>query len=631
MAPPFLFSFSGPEFIIIVSVKLSNFSFQVIVIGGGHAGIEAALASARMGCRTAMITLDKNAIGRMSCNPAIGGLAKGQMVREIDALGGEMGFAADHTGIQFRMLNKSRGPAVWARRAQADRQFYSDFMIKAVSGRENLYIIEGEAIDLIIENQKCRGVILSTGEKIDSKAVIITAGTFLNGLIHIGLTQIPAGRIGEPPSKGLTERLVDLGIKTGRLKTGTPPRILRESVDLSECQIQLGDNPPPYFSSRSARPNDIEQHPCYLTYTNEKSHQYIRENLSDSPLFSGRIKGIGPRYCPSIEDKVVRFSERPRHQLFLEPEGIDHPEFYINGFSSSLPEDIQLKALKSIPAFKNVEMTRPGYAIEYDFFPPHQLYITMESKIVPNLYFSGQVNGTSGYEEAAAQGLVAGINAVLKIRKEKPFRLSRSESYIGVLLDDLATKSTREPYRMFTSRAEYRLLLRDDNAEERLLEKGLRLGLVKADIYREFVNRVDRKKGLREYLNSRRVGIESGDGRKTIRALDALKNPVLVYGDYPVYLKAMEKFGESVFLNLVTDIRYEGYISRQERRITRIRKLEDFHLPEDIDYSHLIGLKREAREKLASFKPETLGQASRISGISPGDISVLMVHFGRLS
>jgi len=610
---------------------MNNSSFQIIVIGGGHAGIEAALAAARMGCQTAMITLDKNAIGRMSCNPAIGGLAKGQMVREIDALGGEMGYASDHTGIQFRMLNRSRGPAVWARRAQADRQLYSDFMVKSVSSQENLYIIEGEAVDLIIENGRCRGVILSSSEKVDSETVIITAGTFLNGLIHIGLTQIPAGRIGEPPSRGLTERLVGLGIKTGRLKTGTPPRILRESVDLSECKIQLGDDPPPYFSNRSHMRDDIEQYPCYLTYTNEEAHKYIRENLSDSPLFGGRIKGIGPRYCPSIEDKVVRFSERPRHQLFLEPEGINHPEFYLNGFSSSLPEDIQFKALKSIPAFRNVEMTRPGYAIEYDFFPPHQLYITMESKIIPNLYFAGQVNGTSGYEEAAAQGLVAGINAALKIRKEEPFRLSRSESYIGVLLDDLVTKSTAEPYRMFTSRAEYRLLLRDDNAEERLIEKGRRLGLVSPGVYRNYVDRVKRKTELMEYLKPSRIEMNSDDGKKTVRALEALKNPDLVYGDYPAYREAMEKFGESVFFNLVTEIRYEGYIRRQENRITRIKKLEDFNLPNNIDYSRLIGLKKEAREKLASFKPETLGQASRISGISPGDISVLMVHFGRVS
>jgi tRNA uridine 5-carboxymethylaminomethyl modification enzyme len=333
---------------------MSDSSFQIIVIGGGHAGIEAALASARMGCKTAMVTLDKNAIGRLSCNPAIGGLAKGQMVREIDALGGEMGYATDHTGIQFRMLNKSKGPAVWARRAQTDRKLYSDFMIETVSNQENLYIIEGEAIDFIMDGRECRGVILSSGTKIDSEAVIITAGTFLNGLIHIGLAQIPAGRIGESPSKGLTKSLINLGIKTGRLKTGTPPRILRESVDLSECKIQLGDNPPPYFSNRSHRQDVIEQLPCYLTYTNENAHHYIRENLTDSPLYSGRIKGIGPRYCPSIEDKVVRFSERSRHQLFLEPEGIDHPEFYLNGFSSSLPEEVQLKALKAIPALINV-------------------------------------------------------------------------------------------------------------------------------------------------------------------------------------------------------------------------------------------------------------------------------------
>jgi len=608
---------------------MSNSAYQIIVIGGGHAGIEAALAAARMGCKTAMITLKKDAIGRMSCNPAIGGLAKGQMVREIDALGGEMGYATDNTGIQFRMLNLSKGPAVWARRAQTDRQLYSDFMIKTLSSQENLDIIEGEAVDLTTEKSECRGIILSSGEKIDSEAVIITAGTFLNGLIHIGLKQIPAGRIDEPPSKGLTESLVKLGIKTGRLKTGTPPRILRESIDLSECEIQLGDNPPPYFSNRSNRPTNIEQHPCYLTYTNERAHRFIRNNLSDSPLFSGRIKGIGPRYCPSIEDKVVRFSEKPRHQLFLEPEGIDHAEFYLNGFSSSLPETVQFKALKAIPAFRNVEMTRPGYAIEYDFFPPHQLYVTMESKIVPNLYFAGQVNGTSGYEEAAAQGLVAGINAVMMIRKEQSFKLTRSESYIGVLLDDLITKSTEEPYRMFTSRAEYRLYLRDDNAEDRLIDRGRELGLVNQDVYQKYLHKTEMSSGLKEYLKNERLEIKSESGNKIVRALEALKNSSLIYADYAVYRNAIDKFGRDIFYKLATEIRYQGYILRQDRRISRMRKLEDFSIPKNTDYSDLAGLKKEAREKLATFRPETLGQASRISGVSPGDISVLMVHFGR--
>ena len=606
---------------------MNDSSYQIIVIGGGHAGIEAALAAARMGCRTAMVTLEKNAIGRMSCNPAIGGLAKGQMVREIDALGGEMGYATDQTGIQFRMLNLSKGPAVWARRAQTDRQLYSDLMVETVLKQENLYIIEGEVTDLIVEGSRCRGVVLASGEKIDSEAVIITAGTFLNGLIHIGLKQIPAGRINERSSMGLTERIIGMGIRTGRLKTGTPPRLLRESVDLSECKIQYGDNPPPYFSSRSDRPDDIEQHVCYLTHTNEESHHYIKNNLDDSPLFTGRIKGIGPRYCPSIEDKVVRFSDKPRHQLFLEPEGINHPEFYLNGFSSSLPEEIQLKALKSIPAFRNVEMTRPGYAVEYDFFPPHQLYITMESKIVPNLYFAGQVNGTSGYEEAAAQGLVAGINAVLKIRNEESFRMSRTESYIGVLLDDLVTKSTEEPYRMFTSRAEYRLYLRDDNADERLIEKGRSLGLVDDDIYGRFREKTKRIERLARYLRENRL--QSNNGHKNTRAIEALRNPVIVYDDHPVYREAMARFGRENFLKVATDIRYEGYIQRQDRRVSRMKRLEDFSLPRDIRYTELSGLKKEAREKLTLFRPETLGQASRISGISPGDISVLMVHFGR--
>jgi len=612
---------------------MNNYDFDLIVIGGGHAGIEAALAAARMGHKIAMITMDKNAIGRMSCNPAIGGLAKGQLVREIDSLGGEMGLAIDSAGIQFRILNRSKGPAVRARRAQADRQAYSDFMIESCQNQDNFEIIEGEISGLLIENKTCKGVQLSGKQEIMSKSVIVTAGTFLNGLIHIGLEATPAGRVGEPPSVGLTQSIVEQGVTTGRLKTGTPPRLNGDTVDLGQCETQYGDEPPPYFSNRSDHSRRFEQAVCHLTYSNETTHRIIRESLDESPLFSGKIKGVGPRYCPSIEDKVVRFADKPRHQLFLEPEGNDINEYYLNGFSSSLPAEIQLQAVRTVPGLEKVEFTRPGYAIEYDFFQPHQLYITMESKIVENLYFAGQVNGTSGYEEAAAQGLIAGINAVLKIRGEEPFQLSRAESYIGVLLDDLVTKSTEEPYRMFTSRAEYRLYLRDDNSDERLLEKGRRLGLVDDQIWKNYEN--DRKniEKLNILLRENRIEAifdDNGSKRmKIVSAYDALKSPAINRDDYTFYNNLINEYGVRLFGKVATEIRYSGYIRRQDAGIERMKNLEGHKIPPKFDYSKMTGLKNEAVEKLMTHKPETLGQASRISGITPGDISVLLVYLRR--
>jgi tRNA uridine 5-carboxymethylaminomethyl modification enzyme len=607
--------------------------FDIIVVGGGHAGIEAALAGARMGCRVALVTMNRKAIGRMSCNPAIGGLGKGQLVVEIDALGGEMGYAADLAGIQFRLLNRSKGPAVQSRRAQCDRALYSQVMLATVESQECLEIIEGEVNDLIVEDRICRGAILSNGGKIASRAVIITAGTFLNGLIHNGLQQTPAGRINEPPAVGLSRKLQDLGIVAGRLKTGTPPRLDGKTIDYSQCDIQNGDEPPPHFSNRTDAARLINQVACFLTYTGEKTHQIIRDNLGLSPLYAGVIRGIGPRYCPSIEDKVVRFADKDRHQLFLEPEGLNTDEYYLNGFSSSLPGEIQLQALRTIPGLEQVEMTRPGYAIEYDFFPPHQISITMESKIVPNLYFAGQVNGTSGYEEAAAQGLMAGINATLKIRGEGLFRLLRNEAYIGVLLDDLVTKSTAEPYRMFTSRAEYRLTLRDDNVEERLLEKGHDQGLISEEIYGQFMARQGLRRGLIEFLKAARIRFDGTDGdsvsERTITAYAALRNPALIIDSYPIYDKAAAKFGSPLLMGVINDIRYAGYIERQNRRIEHFRQLEDYAIPSGTNYAGLTGLKREAAQKLTHFRPETLGQASRISGVSPGDIAVLMVHLRR--
>ena len=608
--------------------------FDIIVIGGGHAGIEAALAAARMGCRTAMITMSKAAIGRMSCNPAVGGLAKGQLVKEIDALGGEIGYATDLAGIQFRMLNKSKGPAVQSRRAQCDRALYSQVMIDTICGQNDLQVIEEEVVDLMVEDSSCCGVITKQCERISARAVIITSGTFLNGLVHIGLEHFPAGRINEAPAVGLSQKLREMGIQSGRLKTGTPPRLDGLTIDFTKCEIQPGDEPPPYFSNRSDHARRLQQSVCYLTYTNESTHQVIRDNLSQSPLYSGIIKGIGPRYCPSIEDKVVRFADKLRHQLFLEPEGLNTSEYYLNGFSSSLPAEIQLAALRTIPALAKVEMARPGYAIEYDFFPPHQLFVSLESKVISNLYFAGQVNGTSGYEEAAAQGLMAGINAALNIRGEEQFRLLRSEAYISVLLDDLVTKSTTEPYRMFTSRAEYRLSLRDDNAEERLTEKGNKLGLVARTVYDDFQKRQNDKEQILEALRQNKISIrmDENDGRskQNISAYEALRNPAFLYMEYDIYRNLIVKFGEPIFVMILNEIRYEGYIFRQDKRIERLKKLENFMIPSKIEYDKLKGLKKEAIQKLTMFRPETLGQASRISGVSPGDISVLMVYLHRI-
>ena len=606
---------SYPQFI--------NMDYDLLVIGGGHAGCEAALAGARLGFKTALVTLRRDRIAQMSCNPAIGGLAKGQLVREIDALGGEMGFCTDMTGIQFRILNRSKGPAVWSHRAQVDRKAYREFMQQTARNQRNLDIIEVEGTGIVVDGRKCVGITTVSRETISSQAVIITSGTFLNGIIHIGTKQIPAGRIGENPAIGLSKSITNHGIEIGRLKTGTPPRLDGETIDFSKCTVQHGDEPPPYFSLRSNR-GPIDQIRCHLTYTNSKTHEIIKANLKKSALYAGNITGIGPRYCPSIEDKVVRFADKERHQLFLEPEGRDTTEYYLNGFSSSLPEEVQKAAAYTIPGLENVKFNQPAYAIEYDYFPPHQLKPTMESKIIENLYFAGQVNGTSGYEEAGAQGLMAAINAVQKTRGEKPVILDRSQAYIGVLIDDLVTKSTDEPYRMFTSRAEYRLFLREDNAEDRLSQIGHDIGLLSNEHWQTIYNDRQAQAKLHEEFRKLRIYLESL-GRK-LTVAEAAKRPEIDFAT--IYQNLPDKISESyaIIEKTLIEIKYEGYLKRQELQLQRFRTMESMKLPEKLDFNTIKGLKKEAVEKLSRIKPSTLGQASRISGVSPGDIAVLMVH-----
>jgi len=597
--------------------------YDLIVIGGGHAGCEAALAGARLGLKTALVTLQRDKIAQMSCNPAVGGLAKGQLVREIDALGGEIGYCTDMTGIQFRILNRSKGPAVWAHRAQVDRSAYRIFMGKTVHNQVGLTVIEDEATGLIVEDDICSGVVCVSRETIEAKTVIITSGTFLNGLIHIGEKQIPAGRIGEKPAIGLSEFLAGYSLEVARLKTGTPPRLDGDTINFDKCSAQEGDEPPPFFSNRSSR-QDLRQIYCHLTYTNENTHKIILDNIHKSALYGGNIQGIGPRYCPSVEDKIVRFADKNRHQLFLEPEGLNTTEYYLNGFSSSLPEEIQLKAARTIVGLEDVKFTQPAYAIEYDFFPPHQLKPTLESKIIKNLYFAGQINGTSGYEEAAAQGLMAAINAANAIQGRKPLVLDRSQAYIGVLIDDLVTKSTAEPYRMFTSRAEYRLFLREDNAEDRLSDIGHEIGLLPEAVFSKINNEKGIRRRLYDDFQKRRIPFSETDISLTVA--EAARRPDIDFS--LIYEKLAENIEAEypVVEKVLIEIKYEGYMKRQQQQLDRFKSLESHMIPENTDYSAIIGLKTEAREKLIRFKPATLGQASRISGVSPGDIAVLMVN-----
>ena len=619
--------------------------YDIVVVGAGHAGNEAAAAAAQLGSKVLMITMNMETIGQMSCNPAIGGIAKGQIVREIDALGGWTGIVTDKSSIQFKLLNKSKGPAMWSPRAQCDRMLFSRTWRETLEQTPNLDFWQDVVDEIVVKSGRVVGVKTSMGITVETRAVILNSGTFLNGTIHLGDKTFGGGRMGDKAVKGITAQLEGLGFESGRMKTGTPPRVDGRSIDFSVMEEQPGDDNPGKFSYYDYTKPLKEQRSCFITYTNEKTHEILKSGFSRSPLFNGTINSIGPRYCPSIEDKINRFSHRPRHQIFAEPEGWNTIEFYINGFSSSLPEEIQLEGLRSIPGFEKAKMFRPGYAVEYDYFPPTQLKHSLETKLIENLFFSGQINGTTGYEEAAGQGIMAGINAHLKINDKDPLILTRDEAYIGVLIDDLITKGTKEPYRMFTSRAEYRILLRQDNADLRLHQKAFDIGLLSRDKYDSTLEKIKETRNLSSFVKKlsvepekinpileeknsttikQKVKAPSIISRPYVKIDDVLKTH-LNLADFSKTLKHKKDCLEQVEI----DIKYKGYIDREKDLADKIKKLEYVEIPNDINYNKFSSLSNESKEKLNKVKPVNIGQASRISGIKPSDISILLVYLGR--
>jgi tRNA uridine 5-carboxymethylaminomethyl modification enzyme len=623
-----------------------EFNYDIVVVGAGHAGNEAACAAANLGSKTVLITMDMNKIGQMSCNPAIGGIAKGQIVREIDAMGGQMGIVTDMTAIQFRLLNRSKGPAMWSPRAQSDREAFIRQWKRTIENTENLDLWQDTVCELIVKDKTVCGVKTSLGVTFHAKCVILTNGTFLNGLLHIGKIQIAGGRISEPASYGLTEQIKELGFTTDRMKTGTPVRIDGRSVDFSKMSKQDGDNDFHKFSFLDFKPRPLQQRSCWITYTNTTTHNILRDGLVDSPLYNGQIKSIGPRYCPSIETKIVTFAEKEKHQLFLEPEGENSQEYYLNGFSSSLPMDIQYNALRTIEGFENAKIYRPGYAIEYDFFDPTQLTHTLETKYIKNLFFAGQINGTTGYEEAGGQGLIAGINAHINCHGGKEFILARDEAYIGVLIDDLVTKGVDEPYRMFTSRAEYRILLRQDDADMRLTEKAYNIGLAKQDRLNLLTEKKEKRNELIEYIRNKSVKIPEANSmlesigsspvKHGCKMIDLLLRPeininLLInhFGELKEKIDLIDNRKEEIIEATEIQLKYEGYIAREQLIANKLKRLENIKIKGKINYDEVHSLSTEARQKLKKIDPETIGQASRISGISPSDINILLIMIGR--
>ena len=620
-----------------------DFRYDVIVVGAGHAGCEAASAAARMGSKTLLITMDMNKIAQMSCNPAVGGIAKGQIVREIDALGGQMGIVTDRSAIQFRMLNQSKGPAMWSPRSQSDRKRFIEEWIKVLSGTENLYIWQDIVTSLIIKDNKVCGVRTMLGIEMESQAVVLTNGTFLNGLMHCGKTQVKGGRISEPASYGITEQLVELGFKANRMKTGTPARIDARSIDFNALIRQDGDNDWHQFSYLNTVHRELKQMPCWITYTNPSTHEALRAGLADSPLFNGQIQSIGPRYCPSIETKIVTFADKDAHQIFLEPEGVDSNEYYVNGFSSSLPWQVQLAGLRTIKGLEHVVLYRPGYAIEYDFFDPTQLHHTLETKQIKNLFFAGQINGTTGYEEAAGQGLVAGVNAHINVHGGTPFTMGRNESYIGVLIDDLVNKGVDEPYRMFTSRAEYRILLRQDNADERLTQRSYEMGLADSSRYHLLQQKQTDCADFIGYLQSTTVRKGTIDGwleqigssalHEGTKMSDLILRPQINIKDLaevvPELKQRMTDLSDEVVESCEIQIKYAGYIKREQMEAAKLQRLDQIRIPDGFNYDEVQSLSTEARQKLSRIRPKSIGEAQRIPGVSPNDVSVLLVLMGR--